>query len=132
MISIVCLPKFCGMSLTFTDIWQAIQAMQTFTGVVIDEIAVQEALRMGGGEIEFETFVRIFGLDTGSSDTAFDDRVEIAFRAFQQIDAEGKGSIGPADLNRGLQLMEIEIGLEEVQRMFKEVDEDDSGTLDSS
>ena len=101
--------------------------METFTGVAVDELAVQEALQMGEGEIDFETFVNIFGVDTGSSDTAFDDRVEIAFRAFQQIDAEGNGSIGPADLNRGLQLMGIDVGIEEMQRMFDEVDDDGSG-----
>jgi Ca2+-binding EF-hand superfamily protein len=103
--------------------------MENFTGVKVDELAVREAMRMGDGAIDFETFVRIFGIDTGSSDTAFDDRVEIAFRAFQQIDSEEKGEVGPADLNRGLQLMGIEVGVDEMQRMFDEVDEDGSGMV---
>ena len=103
--------------------------METFTGVKVDEVAVREAMRMGDGEIDFETFVRIFGIDTGSSDTAFDDAVETAFRAFQKIDSEENGEVGPKDLNTGLQMMGIEVGADEMQRMFEEIDEDGSGII---
>jgi len=112
------------------EVVDAIEEMEKFTGVPVNEEKVRVALKMGHGELDFEMFVSVFGLDTGSSDTKMDDQVDRAFKAFQQIDSVGAGEIGPQELSAGLKLMGVDVELDEVQRMFEEVDEDGSGVID--
>jgi Ca2+-binding EF-hand superfamily protein len=112
------------------EVAQAIEEMQKFTGVPVSQGKLNVSLRLGDGELDFEAFVNVFGLDTGSSDTALDDQVDLAFRAFREIDKVGAGEIGPQELSAGLMRMGVEVGLDEAQQMFDEVIEDGSGKMD--
>jgi len=111
------------------ELADATAEMETFTGVKANTQMIQEALHAGGGEIGFSTFVRLLGVDTGTSDSALEDQVERAYRAFQVMDVAGVGSLGPTELNAGLGLMGIDVGHDEMRIIFDEVDEDESGEI---
>jgi Ca2+-binding EF-hand superfamily protein len=108
----------------------ALAEMEKFTGVPVDYKMVQHALQIGGGELDFEMFVRIFGVDTGDDEAKIDDEVEKKYIAFQKIDLEQKGEIGIEDLKKGLNLLGIPLESDEVERMLREVLDDGSETID--
>lgn len=112
------------------EVARAIEEMQKFTGVPVRQEMLNASLRLGDGELDFAAFVKVFGLDTGSSDAALDDQVDLAFRSFRELDTVGAGEIGPQELIAGLNKMGVEVGLDEAQQMIDEVDEKGSGKID--
>ena len=109
----------------------ALQEMEVFTGVPVDENIVREAVQQAGGDLNFEQFVKIFGIDAGSQDAAIEDELEKAFKVFENIDLDGHGKTGIKQICEGLRLMGVtEPSVEEMKGMFQDSAQRDPEMID--